>query len=102
MDTDNTDLGTAEDAEFFEPIRQATQRRGEAKAQRTEALLAAKLVEAANPKSLKPRTRKLENVFFSDDGSTAMEVSRKLAYEVLLHHGKKTPEASPLTRCCFD
>ena len=53
-------------------------------------LLAAKLVELANPnfRSLgKPArksqivNRKLERVFFSDDGSTALEVALKLAYE---------------------
>jgi len=43
-------------------------------------LLAVKLVAAANPKS-EIRNRKLEKVFFSDDGSTAMEVALKLAYE---------------------
>src|SRR5271156_3699999 len=36
-------------------------------------LLAEKLVKIANPK--------LEKAFFSDDGSTAMEVALKLAYE---------------------
>jgi adenosylmethionine-8-amino-7-oxononanoate aminotransferase len=60
-------------------------------------LLARKLVEAANKiydlrftiydskdKSARPSqivNRKLEKVFFSDDGSTAMEVALKLAYE---------------------
>ncbi|MDD5140392.1 MAG: aspartate aminotransferase family protein [Verrucomicrobiales bacterium] len=43
-------------------------------------LLAAKLVQAANPKS-EIRNPKLEKVFFSDDGSTALEVALKLAYE---------------------
>jgi adenosylmethionine-8-amino-7-oxononanoate transaminase len=53
-------------------------------------LLAEKLVEAANPaetgtgaKSKPPRVGKgprLSKVFFSDDGSTAMEVALKLAY----------------------
>src|SRR6267142_667706 len=43
-------------------------------------LLAAELVKVANPKS-KIRNLKLEKVFFSDDGSTAMEVALKLAYE---------------------
>lgn len=43
-------------------------------------LLAAALVQAARPKpeSRKPR---LAKVFFSDDGSTALEVALKLAYE---------------------
>jgi adenosylmethionine-8-amino-7-oxononanoate aminotransferase len=61
------------------------------------ALLAARLVEAANnicdlrltidePKVKAARqspiaNRKLEKVFFSDDGSTALEVALKLAYE---------------------
>ena len=49
-------------------------------------LLAAKLVNHANPRSKKTphsavRTPHLTRVFFSDDGSTAMEVALKLAYE---------------------
>ena len=43
-------------------------------------LLAEKLVRAANPKP-EIRNPKLAKVFFSDDGSTAMEVALKLAYE---------------------
>jgi adenosylmethionine-8-amino-7-oxononanoate aminotransferase len=43
-------------------------------------LLAEKLVQAANPSS-KIRNPKLSKVFFSDDGSTALEVALKLAYE---------------------
>ena len=43
-------------------------------------LLAEKLVAAANSK-LKNQNSKLEKVFFSDDGSTALEVALKLAYE---------------------
>ena len=43
-------------------------------------LLAEKLVAAANSK-LKNQNLKLEKVFFSDDGSTALEVALKLAYE---------------------
>ncbi len=43
-------------------------------------LLAAKLVEAATPHSAL-RTPRLEKVFFSDNGSTALEVALKLAYE---------------------
>ena len=38
-------------------------------------LLAAELVKLANPKS-EIRNRKLEKVFFSDDGSTAIEVAQ--------------------------
>ena len=52
-------------------------------------LLAEKLVEAANPPVHKSRMLRqpagwkpaLRKVFFSDDGSTAMEVALKLAYE---------------------
>jgi adenosylmethionine-8-amino-7-oxononanoate aminotransferase len=46
-------------------------------------LLAAKLVEAAKGGSpaKAPRGPKLSKAFFSDDGSTAMEVALKLAYE---------------------
>ena len=43
-------------------------------------LLAKKLVEIASPPSA-IRHPKLEKVFFSDDGSTALEVALKLAYE---------------------
>ena len=54
-------------------------------------LLAAELVKLANPKS-EIRNRKLEKVFFSDDGSTAIEVALKLAYEFTRRtRGKKTP-----------
>ena len=42
--------------------------------------LAAELVKAANRKS-KIRNPKLNKVFFSDDGSTALEVALKLAYQ---------------------
>jgi len=54
------------------------------------ALLALKLVEAANPisdstarqaRQSQIANRKLAKVFFSDDGSTALEVALKLAYE---------------------
>ncbi len=44
-------------------------------------LLAARLVEAANPKRPRLAGPSLPKVFFSDDGSTAMEVALKLAYE---------------------
>ncbi|MEI9961433.1 MAG: adenosylmethionine--8-amino-7-oxononanoate transaminase [Limisphaerales bacterium] len=43
-------------------------------------LLAEKLVKVANSKS-KTQNSKLTKVFFSDDGSTAIEVALKLAYE---------------------
>jgi adenosylmethionine-8-amino-7-oxononanoate aminotransferase len=43
-------------------------------------LLAEKLVHAANSKS-QSQKQKLSKVFFSDDGSTALEVALKLAYE---------------------
>jgi adenosylmethionine-8-amino-7-oxononanoate transaminase len=53
-------------------------------------LLAEKLVKAANPKS-KIQNPKLEKVFFSDDGSTALEVALKLAYEFTRRtRGKKS------------
>jgi adenosylmethionine-8-amino-7-oxononanoate aminotransferase len=45
-------------------------------------LLAERLVEAANRKS-QIVNRKLGKVFFSDDGSTAMEVALKLAYQFI-------------------
>src|SRR5207253_7216507 len=54
-------------------------------------LLAARLVKAANNpprRSPAPRTRRLEKVFFSDDGSTAMEVALKLAYEFARRSGR--------------
>jgi adenosylmethionine-8-amino-7-oxononanoate aminotransferase len=42
--------------------------------------LAERLIKVANPKS-EIRNPKLKKVFFSDDGSTSMEVALKLAYE---------------------
>lgn len=56
-------------------------------------LLAEKLVHIANPKAgargLSPR---LGKVFYSDDGSTAMEVALKLAYEFARRNGRKNPK----------
>jgi adenosylmethionine-8-amino-7-oxononanoate aminotransferase len=50
------------------------------------ARLAARLVAAANPPAVPgPRLRK---VFFSDDGSTALEVALKLAYEFTRRTGR--------------
>ena len=46
-------------------------------------LLAEKLVDAANSK-LKIKNSKLGKVFFSDDGSTALETALKLAYQFTL------------------
>ena len=45
------------------------------------ARLAAALVAAANPRRGPRGTPRLSKVFFSDDGSTALEVALKLAYE---------------------
>jgi adenosylmethionine-8-amino-7-oxononanoate transaminase len=53
-------------------------------------LLAEQLVKAANLKS-KTQNPKLTKVFFSDDGSTAVEVALKLAYEFTQRtRGKKS------------
>ena len=56
-------------------------------------LLAEKLVHITNPKadnrSLSPH---LGKVFYSDDGSTAMEVALKLAYEFARRSGRKNPK----------
>jgi adenosylmethionine---8-amino-7-oxononanoate aminotransferase len=49
-------------------------------------LLAAKLVRLANPPGL--RQAALGKVFFSDDGSTALEVALKLAYEFARRAGR--------------
>jgi adenosylmethionine-8-amino-7-oxononanoate aminotransferase len=50
-------------------------------------VLAAELVRAANPQSA-IRNPKLRKVFFSDDGSTALEVALKLAYEFARRTGR--------------
>jgi adenosylmethionine-8-amino-7-oxononanoate aminotransferase len=55
-------------------------------------LLAEKLVQLANPKSLKPGKRHLGKVFLSDDGSTAMEVALKLAYQFAQRTGNPRPK----------
>jgi len=61
-------------------------------------LLAEKLVQIANPKSAKTNSGLdgvspcLGKVFFSDDGSTAMEVALKLAYEFARRTGRKRPK----------
>jgi len=65
-------------------------------------LLAAELVRVANPSQVGARkgngrqrdrrTRRLEKVFFSDDGSTALEVALKLAWEYTRRNrGHKAP-----------
>ncbi len=64
-------------------------------------LLAQKLVEAANPRSRRgdeadgsknqrsaSLPRRLQKVFYSDDGSTALEVALKLAYEYTRRSGR--------------
>ncbi len=50
-------------------------------------LLGERLIEAANPRTLR-RQPALKKVFFSDDGSTAMEVALKLAYEYARRTGR--------------
>lgn len=52
-------------------------------------ILAEKLVTAANPGG--KGTPQLNKVFYSDDGSTAMEVALKLAYQVSRRAGVKEP-----------
>jgi adenosylmethionine-8-amino-7-oxononanoate aminotransferase len=52
-------------------------------------LVAGQLVKIANPKKLEPH---LGKVFFSDDGSTAMEVALKLAYSFARRTGRKQPK----------
>jgi adenosylmethionine-8-amino-7-oxononanoate aminotransferase len=59
-------------------------------------LAAEQLVKLANPKGknsgLKGVSPHLGKVFFSDDGSTAMEVALKLAYAFARRNGKKQPK----------
>lgn len=52
-------------------------------------LLAGKLVQSARVPT--QRTKRLAKVFFSDDGSTAMEVALKLSYEFWRRNGVKRP-----------
>ena len=59
------------------------------------AILAAKLVRAANP-HFTFRTPQLNKVFFSDDGSTALEVALKLAHEYTRRTGRN-PKAKFLS-----
>jgi adenosylmethionine---8-amino-7-oxononanoate aminotransferase len=56
--------------------------------------LAAKLIKAANPNPVgRASSRAVSKVFFSDDGSTAMEVALKLAYEYARRSGRsKNPK----------
>jgi adenosylmethionine---8-amino-7-oxononanoate aminotransferase len=54
-------------------------------------LLAEKLVKLANPK-FKAKKTKLEKVSFSDDGSTALEIALKLAYQFTLRTRSKKSE----------
>jgi len=64
-------------------------------------LLAEKLVETANPIPHSAlRTPHLSKVFFSDDGSTALEVALKLAYEFTrrTRGGKSQPKFLSLDR----
>lgn len=53
-------------------------------------LLAEKLVTAANPKLPRARLKnpRLKKVFFSDDGSTALEAAMKLSYEFTRRTGR--------------
>ena len=61
--------------------------------------LAAQLVKACNPPGWRPRTAKgLSKVFYSDDGSTAMEVALKLAYQVARRTGKRPARFVSLER----
>lgn len=52
------------------------------------ALLAEQLIRTANPSTLRRTAPRLEKVFFSDDGATAVEVALKLAYEYARRSGR--------------
>lgn len=56
-------------------------------------LLAGTLARLANRNAGDPKSRRLEKVFFSDDGSTAVEVALKLAYEFTRRN--RGPKSSP-------
>lgn len=56
-------------------------------------LLAAELVAVANRRRSAIRVPRVNKVFFSDDGSTALEVALKLAYEFTRR--KRGPKAKP-------
>jgi adenosylmethionine-8-amino-7-oxononanoate transaminase len=64
-------------------------------------LLASRLIKAANPfpkTTQKKLGDSLAKVFFSDDGSTAMEVALKLAYESARRKGNPRPKFLSLDR----
>jgi len=61
-------------------------------------LLAEQLVKIANPDRHPPLRPRLEKIFYSDDGSTALEVALKLAYEFARRSGlSKRPRFLSLT-----
>jgi len=54
-------------------------------------LLARDLVKVANPASLPRSQPRLAKVFYSDDGSTAMEAALKMSYQYALRQGHPVP-----------
>jgi adenosylmethionine-8-amino-7-oxononanoate aminotransferase len=54
-------------------------------------LLARDLMKAANPGGLPRNQPKLAKVFYSDDGSTAMEASLKMAHQCAMRRGHPAP-----------
>src|SRR6202041_927247 len=54
-------------------------------------LLARDLMKAANPGGLPRNQPKLARVFYSDDGSTAMEASLKMAHQCAMRRGQPAP-----------